>query len=165
MLRGRQWRKFRSLKALIQNPKKSRTFLTATVSPLSSPHQYANHWSPISRLPCQISRTFLSPLSNWIIPFHGPLFLSCPPWKLSQSATPLYLPGNAAVLKKIEALNFNLLRKRTNSPPELTYGSAPAVSDRPGLKNASDDFVNLPNLISMSRLISGPLLGWYTFSL
>ncbi|XP_004293273.1 PREDICTED: cardiolipin synthase, mitochondrial [Fragaria vesca subsp. vesca] len=147
---------FRSLRALIRNPKKSRTFLTAAASPISSPTSPRSH----------ISRSFLSPLSNWIVvPFHGPhngpLFLSFPPWKLSQSATPLYLRRNAAVLEKIEALNFNLLRKkRTTSPPELTSGSDPTVSDRPPLKEAGDDFVNLPNLISMARMVSGPVLGW-----
>ncbi|XP_062013458.1 cardiolipin synthase (CMP-forming), mitochondrial [Rosa rugosa] len=152
---------FRSLKSLIRNPKKSRSFFTATVSPFYSPTSRSS--------PSQISRTFLlSPLSNWIIlPSHGPhcpLFLSSPPWKLSQSATPLHLRGNAAVLEKIEALNFNNLlrkKKRTTSPPsELTSGSDPAVSDRHRLKVAGGDFVNLPNLISMTRLISGPFLGW-----
>ncbi|KAB2601014.1 chaperone protein ClpB1-like [Pyrus ussuriensis x Pyrus communis] len=163
---------FRSLKALIQNPKKSsRTFLTATAS--SSSISAPLHYSPLSyplsyplfRLPSQISRTFLSPLTNWIVPFHGPLFLSRPPWKLSQSSTPLYLGGNGIVLRKIEAsLQLNLLRRKPSFSLPLEVGSlspAPTVVDRGvGLKDVSDDFVNLPNMISMSRLISGPLLGW-----
>ncbi|PQQ16024.1 cardiolipin synthase (CMP-forming) mitochondrial [Prunus yedoensis var. nudiflora] len=99
------------------------------------------------------------------IPFHGPLFLSCPPWKLSQSATPLYLRENGVVLRKIEAsLSLNLLRRRPSFPLPFEVGSlspAPTVLDSGvGLKEASDDFVNLPNLISISRMASGPLLGW-----
>nr|XP_011465878.1 PREDICTED: cardiolipin synthase, mitochondrial-like [Fragaria vesca subsp. vesca] len=130
--------------------------VTAATSPISSPTSPHSH----------ISRTFLSPLSNWIVvPFHGPhngpLFLSFLPWKLSQSATSLYLCGNAAVLEKIEALDFNLLRKkRMTSPSELTSGSDPTVSDCLQLKEAGDDFVNLPNLISMAQMVSGPVLRW-----
>ncbi|RXH99382.1 hypothetical protein DVH24_011707 [Malus domestica] len=164
---------FRSLKSLIQNPKKSRTFVTATATASSSSISAPLHYSPLSyplshplvRLPSQISRSFLSPLSNWIVPFHGPLFLSFPPWKLSQSSTPLYIVGNGVVLRKIEAsLNLNLLGRRPSFPLPLEVGSlspAPTVVDRRvGLKEGADDFVNLPNLISMSRLISGPFLGW-----
>ncbi|XP_050371153.1 cardiolipin synthase (CMP-forming), mitochondrial [Argentina anserina] len=140
---------FRSLlRALIQNPKKSssRTFLTSTIAATlllqSRPH---------------ISRTFLS---NWIHgPHSGPLFLSSPPWNLSQSATPLHLRPNAAVLEKIESLNFHLLRKKT-TPPELAPGSGPQVSDRQRLSGAGGDFVNLPNSISMARMVSGSVLGW-----
>lgn len=35
-----------------------------------------------------------------------------------------------------------------------------------GLKGGGgvDGFVNLPNLISMSRLISGPVIGWYALN-
>ncbi|XP_016648138.1 PREDICTED: cardiolipin synthase (CMP-forming), mitochondrial [Prunus mume] len=138
---------FGSLKALIENPKRSRTLLTATAPYISAPLQYPTLSYPLShplfRLPSQISR----------------------PWKLSQSATPLYLRGNGVVLRKIEAsLCLNLLRRRPSFPLPFEVGSlspAPTVLDRGvGLKEASDDFVNLPNLISISRIVSGPLLGW-----
>lgn len=71
-------------------------------------------------------------------------------------------------LRKIEAsLSLNLLRRRPSFPLPFEVGSlspAPTVLDRGvGLKEASDDFVNLPNLISISQMVSGPLLGWYTF--
>ncbi|RXH78321.1 hypothetical protein DVH24_001839 [Malus domestica] len=142
-----------AVKSLIQNPKKSRTFLTATAS--SSSISVALHYSPISypfshpfvRLSSQISKTFLSPLSNWI------------------SSTPLYIDRNVVILKKIEAsLNLNLLRRRPSFLLPMEVGSlspAPTVVDcRVMLKEGADDFVNLPNLISMSRLTSGPFLGW-----
>ncbi|KAL6183826.1 hypothetical protein ACLB2K_045236 [Fragaria x ananassa] len=46
------------------------------------------------------------------------------------------------------------------SPSELTSGSDPTVSDCLQLKEAGDDFVNLPNLISMAQMVSGPVLRW-----
>ncbi|XP_048332049.2 cardiolipin synthase (CMP-forming), mitochondrial isoform X2 [Ziziphus jujuba] len=158
----------RSLKALIRNPNRSRNFLTATNSSISAPiySPFAHPlYHPLFRLPSQPSTRLLSPFSNWIIPFQGPLFLSFPPWKLSQSATPL----NGVVRRKIEALNLNLLRKRTEFPLRLKFESVSSsgriVLDRVDFKESSSDgfvesFVNLPNLISISRLISGPVLGW-----
>lgn len=161
---------YRSLKALTRNPNASRNFLTATTASISSP-PYAPliHplYHPFFPLPSQSSR-LLSPFTNWIIPFQGPLFLSYPPWKLSQSATPLYLHGNGVVLRKIEALNLNLLQRRAKFPLKLkleSVSSGQGVLDRVDSKESGDglfdSFVNLPNLISMSRLISGPVLGWY----
>ncbi|KAF2304984.1 hypothetical protein GH714_000861 [Hevea brasiliensis] len=100
----------------------SRTFLTAAAtSIIPFPYTTATlplqplHYSPSPHSP----PLFFSPLSKWIAPFQsqgrGPLFLSSPPWKLLQSATPLYLRGNAVVLRKVEALNLNLLRTRISS--------------------------------------------------
>ncbi|EXB88432.1 Cardiolipin synthase [Morus notabilis] len=161
---------YRSLKALIRNPRNSRTFLTATTCSISAPSYAPPLAHPLAhphfRLSSQSSR-FLSPLSNWIIPFHGPLFLSCPPWKLSQSATPLYLRGNGVVRRRIEALNLHLLHRRTSFPLKLEFVSVSpnlAATDGVDSKRWSVDFVesfvNLPNMVSMSRLISGPVLGW-----
>ncbi|KAM1043922.1 hypothetical protein ACFX14_035034 [Malus domestica] len=95
----------------------------------------------------------------------GPLFLSFHPWNLLQSSTPLYIDGNIVVPKTIEAsLNFNLLRRRLSFSLPLEVGSlssAPTVVDRRvRLKKGAEDFINLPNLISMSQLISGLFLGW-----
>ncbi|KAM1733401.1 hypothetical protein EV1_018598 [Malus domestica] len=72
--------------------------------------------------------------------------------------------GNSVVLRKIEAsLNLNLLRRRSSFPLPLEVRSLSptltVVDLRVRLKESADDFVNLPNLISMSRLISGPFLG------
>lgn len=161
---------FRSLKALIKkNPSRFKTFLTTTTCTISAP------FSPLSSFPSQPLSPFgyhstrlLSPLSKLIFPFHGPLFLSSPPWKLLQSATPLYVQGNRIILHRVEALNsgFNLLR-RTNLPLRIGFGSVssgPHLLDRSDSNTTNDNlvhgFVNLPNLISVSRLISGPFLGW-----
>ncbi|KAE8708911.1 Cardiolipin synthase (CMP-forming) [Hibiscus syriacus] len=160
---------YRSLQNLIiKNPNKARTFLTATlrnpstatyvIPPLSSPlfHTRVSPFSPS--------------LSKWIAPFNGPLFLSSPPWKLSQLATPFW--GNVPVLRKVKALNLDLIRgSGAKFPVKLRFGSVlsdPSVLDRLETEKGStkereavvESFVNLPNLISMSRLVSGPLLGW-----
>ncbi|TXG47067.1 hypothetical protein EZV62_026361 [Acer yangbiense] len=109
-------------------------------------------------------------LSRWIAPFqfHGPLFLSSPPWKLLQSATPL----NGVVLRKVQALNLDLIRSRTGFPSKLGFGSGlprPNLLDRVESKEEEDvarngllkSFVNLPNLVSVSRMISGPFIGCF----
>jgi cardiolipin synthase len=145
---------FRSLKALIKDPKASKTFLTLTTFtsttastiplpyfPLSNPLA-----RPLFRFPCSTKWLF-SPS------FHGPLFLSFPPWKLSQSATPLYLQCKATAVVLRRAL-------------PITLGQADAVLHKvEGPKEPCDafldSFVNLPNFISMTRLLSGPVLGWY----
>lgn len=155
---------YRSLKTLIRKTKESRTFITATTYSISAP-PLAPVANPFFPLPSR----FLSPLSNLIIPLQGPLFLSFPPCKLSQSATPLYLQGNGVALRKIEALNLNLVRKRTSFPLKLKFGSisssAQNVPVQVNTKEENNEFVqslvNLPNLISTGRLISGPVLGWY----
>ena len=158
---------YRSLQTLTtKSPKKTRAFFTAAstnpttyiIPPLSSPlfHSRVLPFSPS--------------LSKWIAPFNGPLFLSSPPWKLSQSATPLW--GNVAVLRKVQALNLDLIRGGgAKFPVKLRFGSVlsdPGVSDRVETDRERnkereavvESFVNLPNLISMSRMVSGPLLGW-----
>ncbi|KAK9268107.1 hypothetical protein L1049_010547 [Liquidambar formosana] len=161
---------FRSLRTLIKNPK-SRTVLTSTTTISSTPFPsppLSVFLSPHHLLSASHSRFFLSTLSKWIIPFTGPLFLSSPPWKLSQSATPLYLQGEVVLLRKVEA--FHLLRSRT-FPIRLGFGAAsPGAGLLPnrvdskelsdGSGNFAESFVNLPNLVSMSRLVSGPVLGW-----
>ncbi|KAL4628419.1 hypothetical protein ACB092_05G237500 [Castanea dentata] len=152
---------FRSLKTLIKNPQRSRSFLTSlTATATSHPTitlQYFPLSQPLFRLPS-------TSLSKWVTtPFRGPLFLSFPPWKLSQSATPLYLHGNAVVFRrKVQAFNLNLLRTTAVFPTK--FGQA-LLDYRVEKRESVDDgflesFVNVPNLISMGRLISGPVLGW-----
>ncbi|XP_006644830.1 CDP-diacylglycerol--glycerol-3-phosphate 3-phosphatidyltransferase 1, chloroplastic [Oryza brachyantha] len=95
----------------------------------------------------------------------GPLFLSSPPWMLSQSATPL----TAAAA----ALRAKLRRARA-----LAGGGAQAVADAVGWEprrisrvesevagavlsgTGSERFLNLPNLVSIGRMVSGPVIGW-----
>lgn len=142
------------LKALLadntQTKSKARTFLTSTTAfPWSAPH----HNNPLFRTPSD--KKSLSPGPG---PGPGPLFLTRPPWKLSQSATPLYLRGNAVVFPKVHP--FNLLRSTTITPPLRFPDPVRSNSNDSSLFHS---FVNLPNFISLTRLISGPILAWYTF--
>ncbi|KAI3440137.1 uncharacterized protein J3R85_003744 [Psidium guajava] len=173
---------YRSLRSLIaKSHGKSRTFLTATATATTTTTAAAASYAVPSPFPplfinpflhSSFPNRFLSPLSKWTIaqPSQGPLFLSLPPWKLSQSATPLHLRSGVVVLRKVEALNMtlDLLRRRRRLEAVAGVGSVASESklvDRGASEERSnegfvDGFVNLPNLISMSRLISGPLLGW-----
>ncbi|CBI23193.3 hypothetical protein VitviT2T_014558 [Vitis vinifera] len=165
---------FRSLNTLIRSPNSKRLLLTVSASATPFP-RLSSILSPLSlsfasRFTYSHSRV-LSPLSI-SIPFRGPLFLSSPPWKLSQSATPLLLQGDV-VLRNVEALK--LLRNRSFP---IRLGGFGSVSAGTGLLGRLDkkqlisgdvgvaygdfvkSFMNLPNLISFSRLASGPLLAW-----
>ncbi|KAF8031596.1 hypothetical protein BT93_D0729 [Corymbia citriodora subsp. variegata] len=180
-----------SLRSLIaESPRRSRTFLTTAAasssgssaaasssgSSAAASHAVPSPFTPLFVNPflhSSFPNRFLSPLSKWMIarPPQGPLFLSLPPWKLLQSATPLHL-RSGAVLRRVEALNLklDLLRRRRGLEAEAgaVVGSValePKLVDRGAWEERSneglvDGFVNLPNLISVSRLISGPLLGW-----
>lgn len=148
----------RSIRKLVVNPNNSsRTFLTSSSIPLlfpsplfssSSSYLLSHHHPFLSR----------STLSKWMIihPLRqGPLFLSYPPWKLSQSATPLfYLQSHVVFLPKLQTpLNSPKLGLLTGN--QLTRLALDL--HRPSL---ADSFLNFPNLISFTRLLSGPFLGW-----
>ena len=88
---------------------KNRTFFTLSTS--SSSHSSSiSHPLFISPSNNNLHYRFFPLFSKWVfIPFQkGPLFLASPPWKLSQSATPLYLQGNRFVRQRVQALNLNL---------------------------------------------------------
>lgn len=150
---------FRFIKIIIAKNSKSKTrpYFTATAT--------ANNAALFLTPPFCTHLSHRPPFSKWIAPFQGPLFLSSPPWKLSQSATPL----NGVVLRKVQALNFDLIRGHTNLPSTLGF-PRPNVVDRVGSKEEVErhglvkSFVNLPNLVSMSRLVSGPFIAWYFVS-
>ncbi|RZC04698.1 Cardiolipin synthase (CMP-forming), mitochondrial isoform B [Glycine soja] len=114
-----------------QTKTKARTFFTSTSTATAFPWCAPHH----------NNRLFRSPGPG---PGPGPLFLARPPWKLSQSATPLYSHGNA----------FNLLR---STAPLQFPDPVPSHSNKPSIFHS---FVNLPNFISFTRLLSGPLLAW-----
>ncbi|XP_042439125.1 CDP-diacylglycerol--glycerol-3-phosphate 3-phosphatidyltransferase 1, chloroplastic-like [Zingiber officinale] len=117
---------------------------------------------PLNRSPAPI----LCPPFRWT-PFSGPLFLSSPPWKLLQSATPLYLRGKDAIFPK------DLLQVRS-FPVELRLISMGEVergivrneiqwreeSKEVGSERIDEKLLNLPNLVSISRMVSGPIIGW-----
>ncbi|KAK7264496.1 hypothetical protein RJT34_32105 [Clitoria ternatea] len=114
----------------IQTKAKARSYLTSTTT---FPIHHNNN------------RLFRSPSNNtFLSPSPGPLFLTRPPWKLSQSATPLYFHPNAVVFPKI-----------LRSPPIL-----PFIDPLSSHSSIFHSFLNLPNFISFSRLLSGPLLAW-----
>ncbi|XP_073058706.1 CDP-diacylglycerol--glycerol-3-phosphate 3-phosphatidyltransferase 1, chloroplastic [Primulina eburnea] len=137
--------------------------------------------SPISApfllyTPVKISHTHFLFRSRFLFPIGGPLFLCNPPWKLSQSATPLLLqPNVASYFIKLRALNLlqkpsfphNLrFRPAYDAQKLLTegaddkFGNASAI-DAPGSHDVIiDSYLNLPNYISFARMLSGPLLGW-----
>nr|AFK44998.1 unknown [Medicago truncatula] len=134
---------FRSLKSILTNSNTiARTFLTPTTS-------------------TTITLPFSPLLHNalFLFPSHhsGPLFLASPPWKLSQSATPLYHHAKAVVFRR-NAVNLNLLRITTTPLPnhrrlDSNFNNSPQNSP-------FYTFFNAPNLISFARLVSGPFLGW-----
>ncbi|KAJ1428752.1 CDP-alcohol phosphatidyltransferase [Sesbania bispinosa] len=136
---------FSSLKPIVINRNTialARTFLTSTTTTTTT-------------------ATFFpfSPLRNTLFRFpshHGPLFLASPPWKLSQSATPLYHHPNAVVFRKVNAINLNLLRATTTPLPLHLHHRVDSDSNH----SPHHAYLNAPNLISFTRLISGPLLGW-----
>ncbi|CAN7091925.1 hypothetical protein HID58_033762 [Brassica napus] len=147
---------YRSLRKLAEtNPlKKSRPFFTAAAASGGTVSPIAPSFSPL--IPQFTNR--LSPLSKWFVPLHGPLFLSSPPWKLLQSATPLHWRGNGAVLREVEALSVRLDRIRRRTRLGLQH-----VDDNLGKEEGGwimESFVNVPNMISMARLASGPVLWW-----
>ncbi|KAL0353244.1 UNVERIFIED_CONTAM: Cardiolipin synthase (CMP-forming), mitochondrial [Sesamum angustifolium] len=108
--------------------------------------------------------------TRFLSPVCGPLFLSSPPWKLSQSATPLLLQSDA-VLSFLKLRALNLLHQPA-SPCNLGSGVPRLLNDQELFRNGaevnasvaeggiSDSYLNLPNFISFTRLLSGPLLGW-----
>ncbi|CAL1377932.1 unnamed protein product [Linum trigynum] len=137
---------------------------------------------PISAGPTSYS--FLSPLSKWIaapLLLRGPLFLASPPWKLLQSSTPLHLRGNGAALallrkRRAEALirlnsRLDSFKSRINSSSSAAVANTATpyggIFEEESGRNSSaaeewfwDSFVNWPNFILISRLVSGPFLGW-----
>ncbi|KFK30995.1 hypothetical protein AALP_AA6G055000 [Arabis alpina] len=147
---------YRSLRKLIAtNHRKTRPFFTA-----------ASTGGTVSLIPPPLFPHFshrLYPLSKLFVPLNGPLFLSSPPWKLLQSATPLHWRGNGVVSRKVEALNLRLdrIRSRTKLGLQLVEPNVATVSKEEDESNGiMESFVNVPNLISMARLVSGPVLWW-----
>ncbi|GFP97022.1 cardiolipin synthase mitochondrial [Phtheirospermum japonicum] len=167
---------FRSLKTLISQSLRnnssyapSRTFFSFSVPSSSS--------TPAPSLLLSnnnyVRRHFLF-RSKLLSPAVGPLLLSNPPWKLSQSSTPLLLRSDV-VLRFLKLRAHNLLQRRA-LPYNLGYDARWLLRESSGdefRKEAeidagvggggiSDSYLNIPNFISFARLLSGPLLGWST---
>lgn len=133
-----------------------RTFLSlcASSSSLTTSSPYlssilSSSFSQTSLSPARFAPSLshlLSPFSR-CLPFSGPLFLSSPPFHLLQSATPLYLRGET-VFQKVQSEIVNRVHHK-----EIR-------NDKENSGGFYDSFVNAPNVISMSRLVSGPFIGW-----
>lgn len=168
---------FRSLKTLISqslgkhsSSSPSRAFFSISsysASPIPSPFLLPSNG--------YIRRHFLF-RSGFLLPVRGPLFLVNPPWKLSQSATPLLLQSDVVLnFLKLRALN---LLQQPAFPHNFGYDAGRLLSESGGKEfgcrdqvdasisdgGISDSYLNLPNCISITRLLSGPLLGWWDFN-
>ncbi|KAI3988302.1 hypothetical protein MKX01_012091 [Papaver californicum] len=158
---------YRLLRTLIKNAN-SRSLRCLVSSASSTVFQSSSTAPPISFNFSSSSR-FLSPSSR-CVQFSDPMYLSYPPL---QSAMRLFLHGEAVRRKKTEeSLELNLNEKKSGGSScssELgveSTTSVPRVVDAIDQKESrtkvdtDEGYVNLPNMISMSRLISGPFLGW-----
>ncbi|KAF5820846.1 putative CDP-alcohol phosphatidyltransferase [Helianthus annuus] len=138
----------RSLRQLARKTSYTRPFFISTPNPTS--------------LRTLRSSIFLSRSSNLLSPsipnFHGPLFLSYPPWKLLQLATPLYFQSDVVSVPKLRPLDF--LPEPINLGTSLDHNKDSEIFGSRGGDGLVRSFVNWPNFISMSRLVSGPVLGW-----
>ncbi|KAG9153319.1 hypothetical protein Leryth_018034 [Lithospermum erythrorhizon] len=160
---------FKSIKTLISKSQKNHKTLKKFPNSffnLSSKSQlfYPNRYSSL------LSPSKLFPINNYLI--IGPLFLSSTPYKLSQSATPLHLQSDE-VLSFLKIQAINLLHKSSNLSQNNCLvslvgneksnkfdDSVDKCNDIGERVEIRDNYVNLPNFISLSRLLSGPLLGW-----
>ncbi|CAO2823662.1 unnamed protein product [Amaranthus hypochondriacus] len=135
----------RSLKKIIKNPNFNFTSITKT--------------QPLSRNPLLSSDAVLSFPS-----LHGPLFLSSPPWMLSLFATPLLVRSDVVLPRSLRLIQHTQLGFpfKLGFVKQLDHKSKKLNADVDESKNSGlvDSFVNLPNLVSFSRMISGPFLGW-----
>ncbi|VFQ96216.1 unnamed protein product [Cuscuta campestris] len=170
---------FRSVKTLISRTRTLnggdplRTFFTAAFSSsyASSPPLYTEPSAYLRR------RHFLARPNLFYPAFCGatavvsnsfPVFLPSPPWKLSQSTKPFHLHSKLALLRA-KALNLKFpyrlgLQSASPAPVLILHGPEEKqfVESQPSqaVAGIKDSFVNFPNFISFSRLLSGPLLAW-----
>ncbi|KAK3165675.1 hypothetical protein QOZ80_1AG0036300 [Eleusine coracana subsp. coracana] len=96
----------------------------------------------------------------------GPLFLSSPPWMLSQSATPLTAAAAA------HGSRLRMARVLAGGGAQAVAGAVRWENRRISRGEAEDAaaarisggggerFLNAPNLVSIARMVSGPVIGW-----
>ncbi|KAF3327429.1 CDP-diacylglycerol--glycerol-3-phosphate 3-phosphatidyltransferase 1 [Carex littledalei] len=97
----------------------------------------------------------------------GPLFLSSPPWNLSQRSNPLYFGGRLVKfprdLQEVRCLpiafDFSSAAKNRRNAQHLISEKTKPILDI-GSAGINEKFLNLPNLVSISRMVSGPVIGW-----
>ncbi|KAL3325384.1 hypothetical protein AABB24_036561 [Solanum stoloniferum] len=156
---------FRSIGTLIsRNRKLNSNYLTS--STIFFTQQFSSFSSSTIQLTPLLNfdrrrRHFLSPFAS--AANFCPLFLSSPPCKLSQSSTSLHLQSDfLLVFPRVSSL-------RLQFPYKLCFQSTHRLLNGRNEKQwkesqlaveVRDSFLNLPNFISLSRMISGPFLAW-----
>ncbi|XP_049935358.1 CDP-diacylglycerol--glycerol-3-phosphate 3-phosphatidyltransferase 1, chloroplastic isoform X2 [Nymphaea colorata] len=150
-------RTLKSLKALTTGSRlSSGLYHVSAAAPFSarSPFPFLLFPSDLQlRLTSAHPRLF-SPFCRLIPCSAGPLFLSSPPWQLSQNATPLYLHGE---LVRGSGISLGLVHGRC-LPTGFPIKEKQHLDNREA--SNADSVFNLPNLISFGRMASGPFLGW-----
>uniref|UniRef100_A0ACD5VUI9 Uncharacterized protein n=1 Tax=Avena sativa TaxID=4498 RepID=A0ACD5VUI9_AVESA len=89
-----------------------------------------------------------------------PLFLSSAPWMLSQSPRPFIAAAAFRAkphrARAIAGGGAQAVADAVRWEPKRAYGSEAADKGAAG----GEKFLNLPNLVSLGRMASGPLIGW-----
>ncbi|CAN6458089.1 unnamed protein product [Victoria cruziana] len=149
----------RTLKALKTLTARSRLssglYHISSAAPLTSPSPYPFLSFPLN-LPLRLTSAhtcLFSPFCGKIPCSVGPLFLSLPAWQLSQYATPLYLHREFV---RGSTISLGLV-DGTCSPARFPIEKRHLDN---GEASRADSVFNLPNLISVGRMASGPFLGW-----
>ncbi|KAJ3698924.1 hypothetical protein LUZ61_002629 [Rhynchospora tenuis] len=152
----------KTLKTLIRNSN-HKSYLSLSI-PTSSPIV------PFSSVPSP-SPSFLAPPNPFsfvpVRPRIGPLFLSSPPWMLSQRTNPLFFGGKMVKfptnLLKVRclpvALDFATVANDRRNTQKLSVEREKPKLDV-GSVGPNEKVLNLPNLVSISRMVSGPVIGW-----
>ncbi|XP_078158001.1 cardiolipin synthase [Carex rostrata] len=94
-----------------------------------------------------------------------------PPWNLSQRSNPLYFGGRLVKfprdLQEVRlrclpiAFDFSFssaTKNRRNGQHLISERTKPILDI--GSAGINEKFLNLPNLVSISRMVSGPVIGW-----
>ena len=146
---------FRSLKTLIKIPQRSRSFLTSLTAIATSHPTITLQYFPFSQ-PLFLCLQPHFPNGSQSATFHGNSLN--PPLLFTSAATPSFSVVRWKLLI-LTCLELPLLFPLSLAWLCWTIGSRRESVDDGFLES----FVNVPNLISMGRLISGPVLGWYVF--
>ncbi|KAG0472488.1 hypothetical protein HPP92_017034 [Vanilla planifolia] len=156
-----------ALTAFLRKHGKSRFSLRCMCSgyPYSFPfplHPPLSHPAFVRSVPLYVHRLSSSrslfPLSGWMS-MSGPLFILSPAWKLSQTATPVYLRGGEAIFPR-DLLHERLAPIISKSYRGLLNGGGWKVTVKEETIGVNERFLNLPNMISIGRMVSGPAIGW-----
>ncbi|PAN28060.1 hypothetical protein PAHAL_5G128600 [Panicum hallii] len=147
-----------------------------TTTPISNPrpllslHTFLASSSPTTITPaaaCPAAGPFAGAAQTHVpVRSGGPLFLSSPPWMLSQSATPLTAAAAALrdKLRRAQALAGGRAQAVADAVRwdhrRISGGEAEAAPSSGVVGGGGERFLNAPNLVSIGRMVSGPVIGW-----